>query len=185
METPTFLYKPNFCAECGEKIERESWHFWSSRRFCENCEPVYRMNRIFPAALAGTLLFFGGMFFGQIGQRYERQPAIVSTQSALSTISPVSAEKLPPAAPKQLFAANQASQDRNSAADQAPLQNLSPPETAKSQAPGNLPAPQTPVAVYTCGARTQKGTPCSRRVRAFGTRCWQHFGKPSMLENRK
>jgi hypothetical protein len=68
METPTFLYKPNFCAECGEKIERERWHFWSSRRFCDECEPVYRLNRLLPPALAAAAVFFGGIFFGQMGQ---------------------------------------------------------------------------------------------------------------------
>jgi hypothetical protein len=34
--------------------------------------------------------------------------------------------------------------------------------------------------VYACGARTKKGTPCQRRVRAPG-RCWQHRGKPAIL----
>ncbi|HEY9281988.1 MAG TPA: hypothetical protein VIP46_00905, partial [Pyrinomonadaceae bacterium] len=34
--------------------------------------------------------------------------------------------------------------------------------------------------VSVCGARTKKGTPCSRRVRGTG-RCWQHRGKPAML----
>jgi hypothetical protein len=34
--------------------------------------------------------------------------------------------------------------------------------------------------VSICGARTKKGTPCSRRVRGTG-RCWQHRGKPAML----
>ena len=80
METPTFLYKPNFCAECGEKIDRENWHFWSSRRFCENCEPVYRMNRVFPPALAGILLFFGGIFFGQMGGRAPETPPVRSEE---------------------------------------------------------------------------------------------------------
>ena len=34
--------------------------------------------------------------------------------------------------------------------------------------------------VYVCGARTKKGAPCQRRVRAPG-RCWQHRGKPAVL----
>jgi hypothetical protein len=33
---------------------------------------------------------------------------------------------------------------------------------------------------YLCGARTKKGTPCSRRVR-FPGRCYQHKGLPAML----
>jgi hypothetical protein len=34
--------------------------------------------------------------------------------------------------------------------------------------------------VYICGARTKKGTPCSRRVHG-PVRCWQHKGSPAML----
>jgi len=42
---------------------------------------------------------------------------------------------------------------------------------------------QPPVMVeqtYTCGARTKKGTPCSRRVHG-PVRCWQHKGAKAML----
>jgi hypothetical protein len=39
-------------------------------------------------------------------------------------------------------------------------------------------------AVYICGARTKKGTPCSRRVHQ-PERCWQHRGMPAMLPNEK
>jgi hypothetical protein len=38
--------------------------------------------------------------------------------------------------------------------------------------------------VSICGARTKKGTPCSRRVRGTG-RCWQHRGMPAMLPPEK
>jgi hypothetical protein len=34
--------------------------------------------------------------------------------------------------------------------------------------------------VYSCGARTRKGTPCSRRVHG-PVRCWQHKGLKPML----
>jgi hypothetical protein len=36
-------------------------------------------------------------------------------------------------------------------------------------------------AVYICGARTKKGTPCHRRVHAAGERCFQHKGMTAML----
>jgi len=45
------------------------------------------------------------------------------------------------------------------------------------------PAPLTEE-VYTCGARTKKGTPCSRRVHG-PVRCWQHKGMPAMLPQDK
>ena len=39
-------------------------------------------------------------------------------------------------------------------------------------------------AVYICGARTKKGTPCSRRVHQ-PERCWQHKGMRAMLPAEK
>lgn len=174
METPTFLYKPNFCAECGERIEREDWHFWTSRSLCENCEPVFRANRLVPAAFLCVIVFVAGMFFGQMGQKLQSAVPVVSTQSAAGMEKPQSA------AFKQPVAADRQSQD--TAVNQAPPQNFLP---AKQPAVNKLSAPEIPTVVYTCGARTQKGTPCSRRVKAAGTRCWQHLGKPSMLESRE
>src|SRR5262245_8445595 len=99
METPTFLYKPNFCAECGEKIERESWHFWTSRRFCENCEPAYRLNRIFPFAFLGVVILFAGIILGQMGQGSRKTAAV----PLLSTTN----EKAQNTVPKQFLAAEQ------------------------------------------------------------------------------
>jgi len=40
-------------------------------------------------------------------------------------------------------------------------------------------------AVYICGARTKKGTPCRRRVHAAGERCYQHKGMPAMVSLEK
>ncbi len=39
-------------------------------------------------------------------------------------------------------------------------------------------------AVYMCGARTKKGTPCSRRMHE-PVRCWQHKGMKAMLPPEK
>ena len=36
-------------------------------------------------------------------------------------------------------------------------------------------------AVYICGARTKKGTPCRRRVHVAGERCFQHKGMPAIV----
>jgi hypothetical protein len=41
-------------------------------------------------------------------------------------------------------------------------------------------APITVEQMYQCGARTKKGTPCSRRVHG-PVRCWQHKGAKAML----
>lgn len=52
----------------------------------------------------------------------------------------------------------------------APTQNSSPPVTIEQ--------------TYICGARTKKGTPCSRRVHG-PVRCWQHKGGAAMLPQEK
>ena len=53
---------------------------------------------------------------------------------------------------------------------------------SSSGASGTPQAQQTPIVddAYLCGARTKKGTPCSRRVHGQ-VRCWQHKGMPAML----
>ena len=54
-----------------------------------------------------------------------------------------------------------------------------------SQGDANL-GTGTPIVedVYICGARTKKGTPCSRRMQG-NVRCWQHKGMPAMLPPEK
>jgi hypothetical protein len=51
-------------------------------------------------------------------------------------------------------------------------------------APTQGPAPAQAAIIteqtYICGARTKKGTPCSRRVHG-PVRCWQHKGQKAML----
>ena len=49
--------------------------------------------------------------------------------------------------------------------------------------PASQPSPVTEQ-TYICGARTRKGTPCSRRVHG-PTRCWQHKGAPAMQPQEK
>jgi len=57
----------------------------------------------------------------------------------------------------------------------------------QSNAAATAPVSQTEALiedVYICGARTKKGTPCSRRVHG-PVRCWQHKGMPAMLPAEK
>lgn len=55
---------------------------------------------------------------------------------------------------------------------------------AQSGLNANSPAPLAEEVVYICGARTKKGTPCSRRVHQ-PARCWQHKGAKAMLPPEK
>jgi hypothetical protein len=60
-----------------------------------------------------------------------------------------------------------------------PLVIERPVQSAQPGVPVTQPSPTTEQA-YTCGARTKKGKPCSRRVNG-PVRCWQHKGLPAML----
>lgn len=169
------LHKPNFCSECGEKIEKENRKWWESRKFCDECARHFDKlpNRILKY-FVGAIIFtgFGFLIASSIPQR---KPPIVSNQ-------------VPASAPQQ-FANRQIAQTNQNANAQAAAKTVNqtavqnPPQTSvPAQAAPIIPdATETP---YICGARTQKGTPCSRRVRGGG-RCWQHVGKPAMLAQEK
>ncbi|HEU4770136.1 MAG TPA: hypothetical protein VFS77_22400 [Pyrinomonadaceae bacterium] len=59
-----------------------------------------------------------------------------------------------------------------------PLVIERPVQSTQTGTPTTEPSPEQ--AVYTCGARTKKGKPCSRRVHG-PVRCWQHKGATAML----
>ena len=65
-------------------------------------------------------------------------------------------------------------QERPPIVIERPVQSATQPTAPES----NSPAPTEHN--YTCGARTKKGKPCSRRVNG-PIRCWQHKGAPAML----
>jgi hypothetical protein len=52
--------------------------------------------------------------------------------------------------------------------------------SSRAQNEGLTTQPSIEEEIYICGARTKKGTPCSRRVHG-AVRCWQHKGLPAML----
>lgn len=67
--------------------------------------------------------------------------------------------------------------------------SLQNPETASGKKrlesnAGTNAASQFEEEVYICGARTKKGTPCSRRLHQ-PVRCWQHKGSPAMMPPEK
>jgi hypothetical protein len=67
----------------------------------------------------------------------------------------------------------------------SPLNNSQSVSTAAAPGAASTSAANTIEAdVYICGARTRKGTPCSRRVHG-PVRCWQHKGMPAMLPQEK
>ncbi len=137
------MYRPNFCAECGEQIVRLKWRLWTSRKFCDVCALRFRKQRIKVPVVVTIVLLIAGFVAGRAGR--PSSPPLLIERSANSSL-------------------------------------LSPQQQGKPPT-GNSPAPSpatTEEAVYICGARTKKGTPCSRRVHG-PVRCWQHKGMRPML----
>ena len=150
------MYKPNFCAECGSKLLRLRWHFWTSRRFCERCSRRLRKARLKSALLQALALVSVGYIAGRL-RRPVPSPLIIVRRSD----SPL--------------------QDRDSA---RPALRASTNESGVTVTERSNSSPPVEEAVYLCGARTKKGTPCSRRVHG-PVRCWQHKGMPAMLPQEK
>ena len=152
MPEPSQMYQPNFCSECGAKVLRLRWYFWTSRRFCSKCAGRFRKARFGPPLFA-MLGLFGAGYIAAMVRRPAPPPLIIERRSD----SPLT--------------------------DTATAKSIFPP--AKSEAgtnpstSTNSPAPVEEV-VYLCGARTKKGTPCSRRVHG-PVRCWQHLGRPGII----
>ena len=59
------MYRPNFCAQCGQKVLRLTWHVWTSRKFCDDCGRVLRKERLGPWLLAVATLSGGGYVAGR------------------------------------------------------------------------------------------------------------------------
>ncbi len=159
------MYKPNFCAECGERIARTRWYFWTSRRFCAGCARRFHKGQILPALIAGATLFCLGLLAGRMGR--VTPPPLVIERGQLYAL---------PAATTETGA--QSAQPLETGTD-----SQSPPQPEPSYGPSGTATerptdPQETVSI--CGARTQKGTPCKRRVRGTG-RCWQHRGLPAII----
>lgn len=172
-------YKPKYCCQCGEKIERADWKFWHSHRFCEFCSTEYRIyDLILPVAgfLSLLVLFaFSGYF-----QKSAKPVNVSLTQTAgfVSNSKKISANQN--AAPTNLnIVPTTAQTDKNATLVKSPAAQTS---SAKPLPSENAAEPAEKVDF--CGAATRKGTPCSRRVRGGG-RCWQHEGLTAMTTQEK
>lgn len=147
------MYKPNFCSECGAKLLRLRWHFWTSRRFCDACAGRLRRVRLVSALLVTFALFGVGYVAGRV-RRPTPPPLVIERRSD----SPLNDKETLRRSPSE------------SGVNPTATANTSPPTVEE--------------VVYLCGARTKKGTPCSRRVHG-PVRCWQHKGMPAMLPREK
>ena|SRR5688572_11498573 len=150
------MYKPNFCVECGAQINRRKWPLWTSRRFCDGCAGNFRKAELGLPLILGAALVIGGFVLG----RFLRPPPPPLVVQRLAT-SPLSDSPLHLAS------------------------LLRPQSNGAEGAAGRSTGGAVPEEIiYTCGARTKKGTPCARRVHG-AVRCWQHKGAPAILPQEK
>ncbi|HVF23029.1 MAG TPA: hypothetical protein VM941_08145 [Pyrinomonadaceae bacterium] len=150
-------YRPNFCCECGAKIVRLRWFVWTSRRFCDKCfRALARVHWLRPSLTIVAFIVFGVL----VGRGCRRAPPPLIIERTVNTTS----------------AAASGPNATNAGASQS---STGTPETNSATAQSSATEQ-----IYTCGARTKKGTPCSRRVHG-PVRCWQHKGAKAMLPPEK
>ena len=148
------VYRPNFCSECGARVDRARWRLWTSTRFCAKCEKRFRKAGLAMPLMAGVLLLIVAYIAGRAG-RIHPPPVVIERAETRPPHTPISTASL----------------------------GITGAEGGrKENSPGALSGslPESGETASICGARTQKGKPCSRRVRGTG-RCWQHKGKSAML----
>ena len=173
------LYRPNFCANCGEKIERIVWGLLTSRRFCGVCESEYKGTDLIPrvivvvGALVGVLGIGGYLRSGPSGDAVLlRQPKKAIEQ----TVSAASSKTAPETQAPSIANANTVS---GQPSGQVMLQTPKAVANLTQSTQDLNVRSQSAEPVYYCGAETKKGTPCSRRVKG-NVRCFQHTGMPAM-----
>ena len=159
------LYRPKFCCNCGEKIERIDWNLLTSRRFCAVCVTENRAHDILPRAAVTTgvlaLMFSIGSLWAGSGRAESTTESAVGIKTSL----------LPTASTKSASTNVDVRPEDTPIPDVRTLKQTQPDSTVTAKADKNAD-------VYFCGALTKKGTPCSRKVKGRGLRCYQHEGRP-------
>jgi hypothetical protein len=181
------FYKPNYCANCSEKIERLDWRPWTSRRFCQLCQTDFTLQEWAPRIIFGFSLIFGIVGLAVYFQKPEK-PLKISEIRQTENL-PQMKNNLPDQQsagqnivnsnvliPGQIAVKSSDQARRLTANQQSLTQNAQPKASENQQSVAD--------SVYFCGAETKKGTPCSRRVKGGG-RCWQHAGQPAILPPHK
>jgi hypothetical protein len=158
------MYKPNFCSECGSRIERARWRFWTSRQFCLDCAPRFRQSQFLFLIIAAVALFCLGLAAGRAAR--PAPPPLIVERGQLATVAAPSTKS------EEQATGAKTERDAGVVPKVEPTYGPDGTMTERPTDPGET--------VSICGARTQKGTPCQRRVRGTG-RCWQHKGMPAML----
>ncbi len=175
------LFRPSFCANCGEKIERPEWFLWTSRRFCQVCEIEFKGQDLIPkviicVGILASVISFGNYLKSGTGgsdlqalkqpRKFVEQPQAVTKLTAANTVA---------ATPENTMLSVNGQREQRNFSSTSGEQSFQPP--AKPKADAVQP-------VHYCGAETKKGTACSRRVKG-NIRCFQHLGMPVMASAEK
>ncbi len=170
------FYRPNFCCQCGEKIERPRWTPLTSRRFCEFCEIEQKQHELLPRAAAILVLLVGAAgliayFNGAAGQSAGPQSGAGRSGSnrEFGTYTRQKPESDSKRASGQANLSHAGVSNGMQSANASPSADLKQREAVQNSSIDP---------VYYCGAITKKGTPCTRRVKTK-TRCWQHLVQPA------
>lgn len=170
------LYRPKYCANCGETIERDHWTLLTSRRFCQVCESEYKGLDLVPRVVVGI-----GVIAGVLGLGSYLRSSSPPDNALLRPPRKLVEQAIPLAeAPVPAASNNRAAVNPGSNTITGPTE-----KRAAEQQPANArPVPpeirtQVTEAQYYCGAETKKGTPCMRKVKG-NKRCYQHQGMPAM-----
>lgn len=164
------VFRPKFCCNCGERIERIEWHLWTSRRFCELCATEYKHIDLVPIAAVGLGFLLSVLGLSSYFRGPDRVPVVSRNGEPRNTVRQL--KSAPPASiassngvqpPQPVNAANVGNFDSTVQKNEQPVRT----------------APTSDNAVFYCGAITKKGTPCTRRVKVKGF-CWQH-SKPGQI----
>lgn len=146
------MKRPNFCVECGERLAQKGWGARMGRHYCDPCIRRFGTVTAFRPIIVAALIAFAAFAFG----RYMRPapPPLIIQRAANSPLSD---------APVEPGRSSRANSNRDYQSNQSQSGSVANKEG------------------YICGARTQKGTPCRRRVHVVGERCFQHKGLPAMV----
>lgn len=176
------FYRPKYCCNCGEKVERIDWKLWSSSRFCELCETEFKPQEWLPRAVVLIGVVSGIFGLGNYLQKSEKPPDLISgraTNVPDAGKKPVNSPDKPPVsanstgvvAPTNAGIQKPAANQLPAARTLTSIARLGKTENQKADAPEQT---------YYCGAATKKGTPCLNRVKGGG-RCRLHVGEPALL----
>lgn len=172
------IFRPSYCANCGDKIEREEWFLWTSRRFCQVCESEFKGQDLIPRFIIVIGILASVVGFGSYLRNGTGSDPTVTRQTKNGS-EPPHASLTANAAKTATTNGNSVASQMNKGTDAIPP---APRSLADMQPSKSIAGVKTDneIANYYCGAQTKKGTPCTRRVKG-NVRCYQHTGMPAML----